>query len=174
MRIAPRSLLLLLSLAVLVVGCQVTGGHSTLTGNWTTITSGTNSLAVPLAFTFTMTEGSMVATPGSAAPLTITNISFTGGAGTGTGTNGSPNNCFDNNATMSGSVMSAGSAGAGNRTANFTMSENGNVATFNLTVASDNNSASGSFVLTGGNVIGTSATACPASDTGTATFTRQQ
>jgi hypothetical protein len=157
----PFVVLLLFALLVMVLaGCGASTPHATLTGNWAAIATGSATTTPLLNLSFTMTEGAMTGT-GSAtsAPVTFSNLVVTNGG-----------NCFDNNAIVSGTV--AGAAG-GPRIMNLSIAESNNVALLSLSVPADNNSASGSFGLTGGWFLPNSIDPCPASVSGTTSFLRQ-
>ena len=145
-----RTFLLLAAALVLIAGCG-TSSSPDLTGSWLgQTTSGGGGTAV--TFTITMQEGAL---NGNSAPVTISNFVFQ-----------TQNSCFDNTATASGTVTTGTprtlsgnvASGPGNP---------GNSLTFNMQVAADNNSASGTYSLVGGNG------GCIANDTGSLTFTRQ-
>ena len=170
-----RSLLLVSTIVTVVLeGCRMSSSsHQTLTGNFdamatATMSSMTTPMSLPmLNFSFGMAEGKMVNSgspmmnPGSSptASVSISNLNFTTGS-----------NCFDNMAAASAVVT--GAAGA-NRTLTLMLSENGNTAMFTMTVPPNNDTASGNFALTGGNMVGMSTTPCTANASGTATFSRQ-
>ncbi len=162
MRIAIYAVAVLLILGLFVGGCQLVSSHKTLSGNWAaTAISSNSSMSNPmLIFTFTMSEGTMSGTGGSAsAPITTSNLAMNTGS-----------NCFDSSATLSGTVTGAANA---SRSLVLTLSESGNAAIFNLTASDDNNTATGTYSLTGGHTLGSSTTACVASDSGNATFVRK-
>ena len=134
----------------LILGCG-SGTSPNLTGNWTGQTVSTTG-GGSVSFTFTMQEGAL---SGSAAPLTFTNIAFS-----------APNNCFGTGSNATGDVQS----GTPRTLSGFLYSapnNTGNQLSFNMQVATDNNSASGTYNLLGGN--GT----CPGNDVGNISFARQ-
>ncbi len=162
MRIIIYAVVGLLVLGLFVGGCQLTSSHKTLSGNWaaTAISSNSSAPNPMLVFTFTMSEGTMSGTGSSgSAPITTSNLAMNTG-----------NNCFDSNATLTGTVSGAMNS---SRSLVLTLSEGGNSAVFNLTAADDNNTANGTYSLTGGHTIGSSTTACVASDSGNAAFVRK-
>ena len=153
--------------AVVLAGCMASSTRRTLTGNFTAAATANMSsmmggmVSPMLNFTFSMAEGPMMMNMGASprASVSISNLNFSTGS-----------NCFDNMAMAT--AMVAGAAGS-NRTLTLMLSENGNTAMFSMAVPSNNSSASGSFALTGGNMIASSTTPCMANASGTAVFTRR-
>lgn len=124
---------LMLLAAVLVIGCG-TSTAPDVSGNWTGTTTSTQG-GTSVTFTFTMQEG---ASNGNTVPVTFSSLSFT-----------TQNNCFDNSATITGTIT----PGSPRTMAIdiFSLPNNaGNHSAINLTIAPDNNSATGTYVLTGG------------------------
>ena len=147
-------LIILLAAALLAAGC----GSSTLSdvsGNWSGATTSTQG-GLSLTFTFAMQEG---ATNGNTVPVTFSSLSFA-----------AVNPCFDSTAVMTGTItpgnprlLAVDLFSGPNNT--------GNHMAMNLTIAPDNNSATGNtpgqgYVLTGG-------TGGCVNDVGTIAFTRQ-
>jgi hypothetical protein len=164
MRVRIASFTVFLSLivvALFLIGCSSSmATHTTVTGNWMASSTSSASTAEVLNMSFTMTEGAMTGTGAqTSAPVTFSNIVVNKG-----------DNCFDNNVLASGTVT--GAAGAA-RTFNVVLTESGNSAVYSLTVGTDNNSVNGSYALTGGGILPGGTMACPASDAGTAVFSRQ-
>ncbi len=152
MRITAR-LAILLAAALLAAGCG-SNTPSDVSGNWTATTTSTQG-GQSLTFTFSMQEG---AANGNTSPVTFSNLSFT-----------TVNPCFDNTASMTGQITPGNPrllavdmfSGANNT---------GNHMAMNLSIANDNNSATGNgngqgYVLTGGT------NGCT-NDVGTIVFTR--
>lgn len=144
-----RWIVLWFATALFVAGCG-TNAPTDVTGNW--LGSSTSTAAGPsLSFTFSMQEGT---SNGNTIPVTFSNLAFQ-----------TANNCFDNTATILGNITPAIP-----RTfaidifsgANMT----GNHDVLHLVIAADNNSATGTYNLTGG------VNGCN-NDAGNVTFTRQ-
>ncbi len=142
----------LLATVLFIVGCG-NNNSPDISGNWTATTTSTSGGSA-ITFTMTMQEG---AANGNTAPVTISNINFV-----------TQNNCFTSSSVGSGTITTttAGQprdlaidifSGAGNT---------GNHAALALTVPTDNNSASGTYTLTGGTG------ACTNNDAGNVTLTR--
>ncbi len=158
------------TLAVVLAGCgAVTNNRGSvnangLTGNFSavatpTMTSMSGSMPSPmLSFTFSMAEATAMMNSGGSSTVSVSNLNFAVGS-----------NCFDNMA--SATAMVTGMMGS-SRTLTLQLSENGNMAVFSMAVSSNNSSASGNFALTGGHMLGGSMTACIASASGTASFSR--
>jgi hypothetical protein len=146
--------LLLLSFALFAFGCG-SSNSANISGNWlATTTSQAGGQA--LTINFTMQEGTA---NGNTTPVTFSNFTF------------SPtNNCFDNtNANATGTITAAVQAGA-NRTMSIDLwsapAATGNHAVLTMTIDPSNNSATGTYNITG--IVG----GCNP-DNGSVTFTRQ-
>jgi len=131
MRMITRSALLL-AVALLVVGCG-SNISPDVTGNWTATDTSTQT-GQAQTFTFSMQEGSF---NGITSPVTFSGLPFQ-----------SPN-CFDNTASVAGAIT----PGTPRTMAIDIFSlpnDSGNHASLSLTIASDNNSATGTYALNGG------------------------
>ena len=150
-----RTFSLLAAALFLIAGCGSSSSPN-LSGNWLgTATSNSGGGNNPVQFTFTMQEGALA---GNSAPITISNLTFT-----------NANNCFANGSTASGTVTNGVNGGARTLTGDVFSGANntGNHLNFNMQVATDNNSASGTYTTVGGNG------GCPGQDAGSVTFVRQ-
>ncbi len=153
------ALAVLFLLALVIVGCG-SSTHTTVSGNWLTVMSSSVTSTTANQMTFTMAEGTVTGTgPTASAPVTVSSLAFT-----------TTNGCFDGSATVSGTITGAPGT---TRSLALSFSEAGNAAQFTVTIPVDNNSGSGTYTATGGNVLPGGTLVCPANDNGSITMTRQ-
>jgi hypothetical protein len=131
--------LLLLAFTLLAFGCG-NSDSANVDGNWVAVTT-SNTGAASVTINFNMQEGTA---NGTTTPVTFTTFTFTP----------TSNVCFPNgaNANATGTITAPVQPG-GNRTMVVDLwsdpGQTGNHATINVTIDPSNNSASGSYSLTG-------------------------